>query len=89
MIEKVYRSSCEVPLSLSDCNESNFLGRFSKKKRKVAVLNFSKILPLRAELFHVDGRTDGHDEANGRFSQFCEKRPKVSHNLSIGSAQEI
>ena len=29
-----------------------------------------------AELFHpdrrVDGRTDRHDEANSRFSQFCE-----------------
>ena len=24
-----------------------------------------------AELFHVDGRTDTHDEANSRLSQFC------------------
>jgi hypothetical protein len=23
-----------------------------------------------AELLHTDGRTDGHDEANSRFSQF-------------------
>jgi len=30
--------------------------------------------PVRAELFHADGRTDGdrHDEPNGRFSPFCE-----------------
>jgi hypothetical protein len=28
------------------------------------------------ELFHADGETDGH-EANGRFSQFCEKRLKT------------
>jgi len=30
-----------------------------------------KIRPVGAE-FHVDGRTDTHDEANNRFSQFCE-----------------
>jgi len=26
-----------------------------------------KICPVGAELFHVDGRTDSHDEANSRF----------------------
>jgi hypothetical protein len=26
-----------------------------------------------AELFHADGRTDKHDEANIRFSQLCER----------------
>jgi len=26
---------------------------------------------MKAELFHVDGRTDRHDEANSRFSRFC------------------
>ena len=31
-----------------------------------------KIHPVEAELFHADGRTDGYDEANSRFSQFCE-----------------
>jgi hypothetical protein len=37
-----------------------------------------KIRPVEAELFHADGRTDRqtdrdrHDEANSRFSQFCE-----------------
>ena len=30
------------------------------------------------ELFHADGRTDRHDEANSRFSQFCEKRLKTA-----------
>ena len=30
-----------------------------------------EIRPLGAELFHVDGRTDKHDEANSRFSQCC------------------
>jgi len=27
-----------------------------------------KICALGTELFHADGRTDGHDEANSRFS---------------------
>jgi len=31
-----------------------------------------KIRPMGAEMFHVGGRTDRHDEDNGRFSQFCE-----------------
>jgi len=28
------------------------------------------IRPVRAELFKVDGRTDGYKKANSRFSQF-------------------
>jgi hypothetical protein len=31
-----------------------------------------KILPVETELFHADGQTNGHDEANSRFSQFFE-----------------
>ena len=31
-----------------------------------------KILPVEAEMFHADRRTDRHDEANSRFSQFSE-----------------
>jgi len=36
-----------------------------------------KLSPVGAELFHADGQTDvetdRHDEANSRFSQFCER----------------
>jgi len=32
-----------------------------------------KICAVGTELFYADGRTDRHDEANGRFSQFCER----------------
>jgi len=36
-----------------------------------------KLGPVGAEFFHADRqkdvRTDGHDEANSRFSQFCER----------------
>jgi len=31
-----------------------------------------KIYSVGAELFHADGQTDRHDEANTRFSKFCE-----------------
>jgi len=31
-----------------------------------------KILPVGDELFHADGRTDVHDEANSRFTQLFE-----------------
>jgi len=34
---------------------------------------FTKIRSLGAELFHADRRTDRHDEANSRFSQFFER----------------
>ena len=31
---------------------------------------------MTAELFHANGRTDRHDEANSRFSQCCERAQK-------------
>jgi hypothetical protein len=31
-----------------------------------------KIFPVVVELFQADGQTDGHGEANSRFSQFRE-----------------
>ena len=31
-----------------------------------------KIRPVGAELFHADGLTDRHEEANSRISQLCE-----------------
>jgi len=40
-----------------------------------------KIRPVGAEFFHMEGRmavqTDRHDEANSRFSKFCESRLKT------------
>ena len=52
-----------------------FYRQFSKN---IQILNFMKTHPLGAELLHVERRAEGHDEANGRFSQFCEKRLKCS-----------
>jgi len=45
--------------------------------KSTQILNFVKIRPVGAKLFHkdrqADGRMDRHDEANSRFSQFCER----------------
>jgi len=32
-----------------------------------------KIRPMGAELFNVDRQKDRHEQANNRFSQFCER----------------
>jgi hypothetical protein len=46
-------------------------------KRNPHISNVIKIRQVRAELFHADGQTAGrtnkHDEANSRFSQFFER----------------
>ena len=44
-----------------------------------------KIRPVGAELFHADGRTDRHNEANSHFSQFCERAycHRVSTQLQL------
>jgi hypothetical protein len=46
-------------------------------EKNAQVSNFIKIIPVGAELLHADGmiddQTDGRDEANSRFSQFCER----------------
>jgi hypothetical protein len=40
--------------------------------------NLMKIRSLRAELFHAEGRTDGHHEAQSSFSQFYESACDIS-----------
>jgi len=55
------------------CQPFNKLGIFSTDFRilKYQISYFMEIRPVGAELFHTGGRTDSHDEANSRFSQFC------------------
>jgi len=62
----------KYPLFLSDI-KLYFLYRFSKNNK---IKNFMKIRPVGAEMFHADGRTDMYDEANSRFTQFCESSYK-------------
>jgi len=51
----------------------NFLNKFSKNSK---INNLFKIRPLEAVLFHVDGQTYRHDEANSGRLQFCESAKK-------------
>ena len=45
-----------------------------------------KIRPVGAELFRSDRRTNRHDEANSRFSQFLRTRTK-SASVSLQAAE--
>ena len=72
MIKSIYWSTCKVPLLfLSDFSETWI--SFNKFSKNTEIQNFMKIRPVGAELFHADGRTNRHDEAQSRFSQFCER----------------
>jgi hypothetical protein len=55
-------------LFLSDCNETWIIWTDC---RKYPSITFNSNLSSTAELFCGDGWTYGHDEANNRFSQFC------------------
>jgi len=44
-----------------------------------------KIFPVGAELFYVDRRTDGNDEANSHFSEFCKCAQKQKSILRCGA----
>jgi hypothetical protein len=64
IISNVRTSSCKAPGISSNFNETCI---FSKKN--VQIVPLVEILPVKAELFF----TDRHDEAESRFSQFCQR----------------
>ena len=45
---------------------------FKQIFEKDEISGFIKISPVGCEFFHTDGRTEGLDEANRRFSKFGE-----------------
>jgi ubiquitin C-terminal hydrolase len=59
---------------LSGCNKIGFSRHISNN---IQTSNFIEILPVVAELFHVAGQTDGHNEAKSRFRNF-ENAPENS-----------
>jgi hypothetical protein len=73
-------------LFLSDFNES-WTSSIDLPKNITPTANLIKIRPVGAELFRTDGQTDRHDEANSRFSQFCERTQQIDavweNNLSL------
>jgi hypothetical protein len=45
--------------------------------------NFIKNCLVGVELFRADRQADGHDEANSRFSEFCERALKTQAVLVV------
>jgi hypothetical protein len=75
IITNVNRSTCKVPVILVRFwLNLNFLSRFYKSTHTWSIM---KIRPAGTEVFRedrwTDRQTDRHDEASGRFSQFCER----------------
>jgi hypothetical protein len=73
---------CIAPTILVYFNRTGFSEQLFEKKW-AQMSNFIKIRPVGAELFHADGQTEGrsqwHDEANSRFSQFRGRSAVMSH----------
>jgi hypothetical protein len=44
--------------------------------------NFMKILPVKAELFHVGGQADRHDKANIQYSELWNAPENTLINMS-------
>jgi len=64
MIENVCWSSCKVPLFLSDFKDYLFSREIFEKSSNI---KFNANSSSTAQFFHVDGQTDGRDEANSGF----------------------
>ena len=78
-----------------DFNDTSIFWTDFRKNPQIP--NFMKIRPVGAELFHADGWTDRHDEANKRFSPNLLMRLKkrintfdeVSYACSRNSSKQM
>ena len=71
-IQNAHKSSCKVVGCSCHTLWKTDLDRFSKNTQ---IPDFVRLRPVGAELFNrEDGQTDRHDEAESRFSQFCEQK---------------
>jgi hypothetical protein len=70
-------------LFLSDFNQTWILSTYFQKIFKV--LNFMKICPVRAELVHVEGQTDGQTDMMKLIVTFCNfvNTPKIHTNYTV------
>jgi hypothetical protein len=66
------RLLCTVPLLLSNCIETSI---FQTLFRKILTKTYTIMTahPVGSELFRAVRQTDGRNEVNSRFFQFCEK----------------
>ena len=71
-----YSFSCKVPVILVRIwRNLNFLDRFLKS---IQISSFKKFLPVGAEIFHADGRTDRHDVANTFTKYFTSSENRIN-----------
>jgi hypothetical protein len=83
IIINVDRSSCKVPLFLSDCNETwILLERFSNNPH---IPNLMKIRLVRAELFHADGQTWQSYYVIVAFRNYANAPKRSSRNAKVNS----
>ena len=59
------------PLFVSEFDEIWIFSTDFRKNIQISI--FMKLCAVGTEMLHADIRTDGHDEANRRFSQFRER----------------
>jgi hypothetical protein len=73
IIINVRKSALKYPLFMSDCNETRILSTDFRKILKYQIsynsYSGSRVVPCG----RTDRQIDRHDEANCRFSQFCER----------------
>jgi hypothetical protein len=67
------RYSCQILIQLEFSRQIFLILKYESSRKSVQwkpSCSMQRVTP-------TDGRTDRHDEANSRFSQFCERAPKT------------